>query len=162
MEIIHELFGQEKDINTLQMSLRAVVLFFLTLLFIRIAGGRSFGLKTAFDNIIVIMLGATMSRAVTGASPFVPTVAAGLVMVVVHRLLGLAGFYNKRINHWIKGAFYNLYQDGKFDHDALKKCSLTEDDVLEEVRINTNADKLDKVQAINMERSGKLSIIKKE
>ena len=162
MEIIHQIFGQGKDLSALQMSCRAVVLFFITLLFIRIAGGRSFGLKTAFDNIIVIMLGATMSRAVTGASAFVPTVAAGLMLVLVHRLLGILGFYKKGVNHFIKGAFYNLYQDGKFDNAALKRCSLTMDDIMEEVRINTNADTLEKVQTINMERSGKLSIIKKE
>ena len=57
MDILHTLFGEGKDLNSLQMVCRAVGCFFITLALIRIAGIRTFGRRTAFDNVITIMLG---------------------------------------------------------------------------------------------------------
>src|SRR5215218_5401197 len=162
MELIHTLFGEGKELNELQMACRALVIFFVTLALIRIAGMRSFGMKSAFDNIIVIMLGAIMSRPVVGASAFFPTIVAGLVIAVVHRLLAWIGMYNKVINHAIRGSFFNLYKNGQFNKASLKRCNLTEDEIMDEVRSSLHENKLDNVQEINMERSGRLSILKSE
>ena len=86
MKLIIELFGEVGDLNALQMTCRSVVAFLFTLFLIRIAGRRSFGLRAPFDNIILILLGAILGRAVVGASPFVPTLIAGFVICVLHRL----------------------------------------------------------------------------
>lgn len=52
METFLFLFGEGKDLNTLQMSCRAAVSFFVALLLIRIAGQRTFGKGSAFDNVV--------------------------------------------------------------------------------------------------------------
>lgn len=162
MELIYTLFGEGKDLNALQMGDRAVVIFFVTLILIRIAGMRSFGMKSAFDNIIVIMLGAIMSRPVVGASPFFPTIVAGLVIALVHRLLAWWGMYNTTINHAIRGPFFSLYKNGTFNKESLKKCNLTQEEIMDEVRSALHENKLDNVEEIIMERSGRLSILKAE
>ncbi|WP_051084346.1 hypothetical protein [Segetibacter koreensis] len=87
MDIITEIFGQGKDINSLQMSCRSVVMFIIALLLIRIAGIKTFGKTSAFDNVITIMLGAVLSRAVTGEAPFVAVVLSCLTMVLMTRLI---------------------------------------------------------------------------
>ncbi len=102
-ELINKLLGEGKDLNALQMADRAFVMFFITLFLIRVAGMRSFGQKSAFDTIIVIMLGAILSRAVTGASAFFPTVIAGAVLALVHRLLALISIFNEIIGAVING-----------------------------------------------------------
>ena len=80
---IKDLFGSGEHLTALQMSVRAFIMFFITLALIRFAGMRIFGKRTAFDNILVVMLGAVLARGVVGASPFFSTVAAAAVMVIV-------------------------------------------------------------------------------
>src|SRR5215211_2951489 len=103
MEIIHTIFGQGKELNEWQMAARAFVLFFITLAIIRVAGMRTFGKKSAFDDIMVIMLGAVLSRAITGASAFLPTVTAGVVLAVVHKIVAWATVNNKALSKFFKG-----------------------------------------------------------
>ncbi|MDB5224324.1 MAG: hypothetical protein JWN83_2991, partial [Chitinophagaceae bacterium] len=112
-EIIYKLFGEGKELDALQMGDRAFVMFFITLFLIRVAGMRAFGQKSAFDMIIVIMLGAILSRAVTGASAFFPTVVAGAVLAVVHRLLALISMYNETIGAIVKGNKILLFKNNK-------------------------------------------------
>jgi uncharacterized membrane protein YcaP (DUF421 family) len=64
---IYDLFGRGEDLTALQMSVRSFIMFFIALALIRIGGMRIFGKKTAFDNILVIMLGAVLARGVVGA-----------------------------------------------------------------------------------------------
>ena len=59
---INELFGNGQNLTALQMGVRAFIMFFIALALIRIGGMRIFGKKTAFDNILVIMLGAVLAR----------------------------------------------------------------------------------------------------
>jgi uncharacterized membrane protein YcaP (DUF421 family) len=88
MNLLIEIFGQGKDLNALQMSSRGVAMFFIALILIRISGRRSFGVRSPLDNIITISLGAVMSRAIVGASDFIPVVVCCLVIVLLHRGIG--------------------------------------------------------------------------
>ena len=161
METINILFGRGTDLNVWQMSARAIVVFFVALLLIRFTGMRAFGIKSAFDTCIIIMLGAVLSRAVVGASPFVPTMAASAVLVVIHKILANISVSNRTISHLIKGAPLLLYKDGIINTKNLRKCSLSYGDVMEEVRIMLNQNTLDNVEEIYMERTGKISVIEK-
>src|SRR5437868_2805879 len=108
-EIIYKLFGEGKELNALQMADRAFVMFFITLALIRISGMRAFGSKSAFDNIIAIMLGAILSRPVVGASDFFPTIVAGFVLAAIHKILALISVNNATISHLIKSKERSLY-----------------------------------------------------
>src|SRR4051812_28128826 len=87
MQIVDEIFGTGKDLTVLQMSARSVVVFILALILLRISGRRSFGLRSPLDNIISIILGAVLSRAIVGASPFLPVIAGSTTLVLIHRLI---------------------------------------------------------------------------
>jgi len=160
-EIMYKLFGEGKDLTALQMGDRAFVMFFITLFLIRLAGMRAFGQKSAFDMIIVIMLGAILSRAVTGASAFWPTVTAGAVLAIIHRLLALASMYSESIGAVIKGNKILLFKNNKLIKKNMMKCAVSYKDLQEEVRLILNDTTMDNVEEIYMERSGKISIVKK-
>ena len=70
MDLIATIFGEGSELTNWQMAARAVVIFFTTLLLIRVSGRRSFGQRTPFDAATTVLLGAVLSRGVVGASPF--------------------------------------------------------------------------------------------
>jgi uncharacterized membrane protein YcaP (DUF421 family) len=160
-ELMYNLFGEGKELNALQMGDRAFVMFFITLILIRITGMRAFGTKSAFDNIIVIMLGALLSRAVVGVSPFIPTVIAGLVLALVHRILAMIAIRSDAISHLIKSKEVSLYKNGKINKANMDRCNISMGDLMEGVRIEGNVTSLDEVKEVYMERNGEISVIKK-
>lgn len=161
MDIIITIFGEGKDLNIYQMSARAIVIFLITLILIRISGRRSFGVKTPLDNIVVILLGAILSRAVVGVSPFFPTVIACFTFVILHRLLAWGISHSKKFKKVLEGEKILLFNEGKFIDKNLKKALVNEEDVLSGIRTLTLTDDLSKIDRIFIESSGKFSVIKK-
>jgi uncharacterized membrane protein YcaP (DUF421 family) len=162
MEWLITIFGTGKDLTVVQMSCRAIAVFLLALVLLRITGQRTFGHKTAFDQVVMIMLGAILSRGVTGSSPFFPVISASVVIVVLHRVLGWISMYNKTLGMLVKGEEIILYKNGRYHQKSMQKCMVTEKDMLESVRIETNADDLANVDIVTMERCGSISIVTKE
>ena len=161
MQTIHELLGHGSDLNLLQMTLRTILIFFIALILIRYTGMRMFGIKSAFDICVTIILGAVLARAIVGASPFIPTIVASFALVIVHKIIAAISVNNQTISHLVKGTPYSLYKDGRLNDKNLKKCLLSFGDIMEEVRINLNQNSLDNIDEIYMERSGKISVIKR-
>lgn len=161
-QLLIELFGQGKELTAWQMSLRTVVVFIICLLLIRLSGHRSFGMKMPFDNVITILLGAVLSRAVTGASPFLPIIISAVTIALLHRVFGWLGFYSKLFGRIVKGEELILYANGKLNFENMQRAMITEKDIHEEIRINGNVDSLEEVSLIYMERSGEVSVVKKE
>jgi len=162
MDILLIFFGQGDDLTPLQMGFRAFSLYFVAIILIRISGRRTFGTKTTYDNVVVILLGAILSRAVVGASPFWSTVTAGLVLVCLHRLLAWLSFRYHKLGRLIKGRELLLYSDGQFNYQNMRKCSISERDLNASIRLSANTNSYDKIKEIYMERSGKVSVIKND
>jgi len=162
MDWIQLVFGEGKDLNALQMTSRAVLLFFITLVLIRIAGIRTFGKKSAMDNVIIIMLGSILSRPVVGASAFFPTVTGCLAFVLVHRLLAWISFYSDFIGKFVKGEKACLYANGTFNKKNMRRACISDKDIKEGVRLAINEESLDHVEEIFIERNGEISVIKKK
>lgn len=161
MRILLAIFGEGSDLSVWQMSSRAFVVFFFALLLIRIAGRRSFGLRAPFDNIILILLGAILSQAVIGRSLFFPTLAAGLTISILHRLLAVISLISPFVGKITKGNKISLYENGALIKPHLKRCLVSEEDIMEEVRLRAETDSLENVEAVYMERNGRISAIKK-
>jgi uncharacterized membrane protein YcaP (DUF421 family) len=162
METITQLFGEGENQTVLQMSFRAVVIFIITLILLRIAGRRSFGMKSPFDNIIVILLGAILSRALVGASEFVPTVASAAVIAVLHRLGAWVGALNLRFGALIKGQKIVLFDKGKLERENMRRALISESDLYASLRNNMNVESFDSIASAYMENNGQISFVRKE
>ena len=152
MSTLTQLFGEGKDLNALQMSLRALVIFIIALILIRLAGMKTFGKNAAFDNIIIITLGAMLSRAIAGVSPFLPVVCASLMLVLVHRCVSWLVVRNHGFGKIIKGQPVTLFANGELLQEKLDKSLLSKHDLEEAVRQQLNTDNFDKVDRAILER----------
>ena len=161
MEILSTLFGEGKDLTVLQMSLRGVVVFFIALLLIRISGRRSFGLHMPLDNIITITLGAILSRAVVGASGFLPVIACSVVIVVLHRFIGWAIVHHPGFSRFVQGEKMILFSGGEFKTANMDKAIVCREDILQGVRKSALTADLGKIEKVYIERNGEISAIKK-
>lgn len=144
------------------MTDRGIVIFIITLILIRISGRRSFALGSSFDVIIAILLGAVLSRAIVGSSPFFPTVIASFVIVIIHRLVAMLSVKSDKLGWLLKGEKILLYKDGQFFRSNMLKALVSEKDIMEGVRQHALCDDLDKAEAIYMERSGRISVVLKK
>lgn len=157
-----QLFGQGTDLTALQMSMRGITIFMLALALIRISGRRSFGLHTPLDNIITILLGAVLSRAVVGASPFIPVIICCLVIVLIHRLLGFLVSRNEKLSSIIEGDKMLLFKDGHFVDENMKRAQVCKENVMQGVRESASTEDLSKIDRVYIERNGVISVIKKQ
>ena len=161
MEQIIDLFGHGRNLTILQMSCRGVIVFLIALVLIRISGRRSFGMRTPLDNIIVLLLGAILSRAVVGVSPFWPVVATCFVIVLLHRGLGWLMSHSEFLSKLIEGRKLLLYENGRFIKGNLKRALLCEEEAMQGVRQSALIEDVGKINKIYMEANGEITVIKK-
>ncbi|NHA02694.1 DUF421 domain-containing protein [Mucilaginibacter sp. HC2] len=161
METLLTIFGEGKDLSILQMCSRGIIVFFLAFLLIRLSGRRSFGIHTALDNIIVILLGATLSRGIVGASPFVATLVTCTVITALHRLFGWLIVRYHKVGLFIEGDKLPLYEHGKFNKKNMDRALVSEAEVMQGIRRTAITDDLDQIKVAYLERSGEISAVRK-
>lgn len=161
MELLKDIFGEGKDLTALQMSCRGIVVFVIALAVIRLAGRRSFGIRTPLDNIITISLGAILSRAIVGASPFVPIIVCCCVIALLHRGFGWLVVNSKIVGRLIEGNKILLYKDGQYISENMKRGLLCEEDVMQGIRKSMLSEDMSSIDKVYMERNGEISAIKK-
>jgi len=162
MDTIQFLFGEGEKLNILQMSMRALVMFLIMLILIRFAGRRAFAKKSSFDNIIVIMLGAVLARGVVGASPFWSTVAASIIMIILHRIVAWLSVKNNFVERLVKGNAILLFQKEKIVNSNLTKTGISKKDLHESLRLETKKDTLEDIYTAFLETNGRISFILKK
>ncbi len=162
MNWIEKIFGHGEDLTVFQMCMRALVIYVIAVLYVRLAGKRAFGRISTFDNIIVITLGAMLSRAIVGISPFVHILASTLVLVIFHRFIAWITLRNHVVGQLVKGEPESLFKNGELNEKNLRKNFISNHDLMEGVRLKANENKFDKVDEVFIERNGEFSVVKKD
>ncbi len=156
---ITELFGVGSNLSVVQMVLRGLVVFALTLLMFRISGRRSLGQHSPFDACITVLLGAILSRAVVGASPFFPTIATGFALVLVHRVIAMLSARIERFGILINGRPRTLVAEGRSDRAAMRKALISSSDLAQALREHGLQQSVDEIGQIVLERNGVISVL---
>jgi len=148
-----------EELSLEQMAVRVPIVYITAVIVVRLGKKRFLGKNTAFDVIIGIMLGSILSRAITGNSPFFPTLAASFVLMGIHWLFAALAFRLDRFGPFIKGRPRTLVENGEILWDAMRKSYITQNDLLEAARSEAKITELDKIKTACLERSGDISVI---
>jgi uncharacterized membrane protein YcaP (DUF421 family) len=151
---------QAAELSTLQVCLRACAVFLILIGYVRFGKKRFLGQATALDAILVIVIGSVASRAISGTAPFVPSLAATFVLIAAHWLISFFTVTSPTLSYLVKGHDTVLIKNGRIDQKALRNAHMSMDDLSEDLRQNGVEDARDAKEA-RLERSGKLSVIKK-
>jgi uncharacterized membrane protein YcaP (DUF421 family) len=151
---------QPGELTFLQVSLRGVIVFIAALIVIRMGSKRSLAEKTAFDAVFLVIIGSMLSRAINGSAPFFPTLGTGFVLVLLHRLFGVAAFYSHIFGTLVKGKPMVLVQEGRLQRKNMFWEHISKHDLEEDMRLDANTEDLSKIQVARLERSGDISFIK--
>jgi uncharacterized membrane protein YcaP (DUF421 family) len=159
--LLEDLLGlTAEELEWYQMALRALLVFFVSLIFIRVAGMRSFGNRSAFDVVLNITIGAVLARAIAGHYPFFTCLLTAAVLALCHRGTALLTSRYELFRKLIEGDPIRLFHGGKKDQSMMKRHSISIEDVNRTLR-EENLDDLTKVKEIWFETDGKISIVKK-
>ncbi len=143
-----------------QMAARAVVVFFIALIYVRTGGLRMLSRQSAFDSLTALMLGAILGKAVISQDSFLGTLLAAFVIMILHRLVAWITFKSSWAGSVLKGKSILLFENNKPIFENLCRVHITENDLQEAVRKNLNMDDMSLVKEIYMDRSGELSVIR--
>jgi uncharacterized membrane protein YcaP (DUF421 family) len=152
----------QDELTAGQMAARAVVVYVLGLTMARIGKRRFLAKASAFDVLLAIVFGSVISRAITGSAPFVPSLAAGLVLVVVHRTFAVVALRSHGFGQLIKADPRVLVRDGEILEDALRESFISERDLRAALRSEARVTDLQQVEEARLERSGDISVITRE
>jgi uncharacterized membrane protein YcaP (DUF421 family) len=158
---ILQLDSEPHKLTFLAMTLRAIIVFFASLIMVRLAAKRFLPHKTAFDAILSFVLASTLSRAINGSAAFFPTLGVGFVLIGIHRLVAMFACISHPFGKLVKGHEAILVRNGEVLRETLRKHQLTEEDLREQLRIEGHLDDITRIKEARFERSGEISVIKK-
>jgi uncharacterized membrane protein YcaP (DUF421 family) len=155
--------GREpKSLTFLQITLRGIVVFIITLVMVRLGDKRFLSKKTTFDAILGFILASMLARAVNGSSAFWPTLGGGFVLVALHRLIAFLSRRSHKFGILVKGTSDVVIRDGQIVQAGLLRNDLSEHDLQEDLRLNGQVDDPSQVKIACAERNGQISVVLKK
>lgn len=144
-----------------QMAVRAVAVFVIGWLLVRLGGRRAFSKASALDIILAVVAGSNLSRAMTGNAPFVETVAATAALVLLYRALRYAAYPSDRLGKLLKGGPVELVRGGEIHWKQMRWHGIGRGDLEEGMR-KSGVRRLEEVEVGYLDRSGDITIVTRE
>jgi uncharacterized membrane protein YcaP (DUF421 family) len=143
--------------------LRAVGVYLILLILLRVAGKRTLSQVTTFDFVLILIIAETTQQALLGEDYSLTnmTIIAS-TLVLLSLVFAYVDFYLPNVSKWVDGAPLIVVRDGEILKDRVRKELVTEEDILESARMKHGIERLDQIKYAVLEKSGDISIIPAE
>ncbi len=140
--------------------LRALVMYLILLVLLRLTGKRTLSQVTTFDFVILLVVGEATQQALLGED--FSLMQAALVIATLLLLDRLSDYLAFRFG-WFERLTQSvpavLVENGRPLAEVLRKFHLTEDDIVTAARERHGLERLDQVEWAVLETSGGISVI---
>ncbi len=160
MQVVDSLFGLAMP--WWELVLRALAVYVVVLIMVRVVGKRTVGQYTPFDLVVVVLLGTAVQNSLIGRDE---SLIGGLILaatlLALNWMAGFASARSIRLSRVIEGAAIILARDGKVDREQLRRQSVSEEELTAACRANGCCDHAEIGLAI-LETSGEITVIKQK
>ena len=145
----------------LTIVIRSIIIYLIVLLVFRLMGKRQLGQMQPFELVLTLIIAdlATIPMAEVSV-PVLHGIVPLLTLVVLHFILTLITRCSQTISKFISGKPVIIINPKGIDYDAMKKLSLSTDDIFAALR-ECGYFNISQVQYAIMETNGKVSVIPK-
>lgn len=141
------------------MSVRAAIVFPYILLLFRIMPRKLFSGSSALDIGVLVLIGSSLSRALTGNAALLPTLAATGALVAMYVALSALARRSELVSVLVKGRRLTVIEDGRVNLSALRGAQLGVRDLEEQLRLK-GVRQTGELSRAYLERNGGLSVFK--
>lgn len=140
--------------------LRALAVYAFVLVVVRLSGRRTLGQMSAFDFVLLLIIGECTQQALLG-DDFSLTNAGIAILTLVSLDIGLSLVKARvpRLERAIDGVPTVLVENGEMLRDRMVMARVDEADILEQARIKQGLASMREIRFAVLERSGDISII---
>ena len=146
-----------KDVFDFSLYLRGIVVTIYAVAIFRINLSRIHGEHSPLDLIICIILGAILGRAILNNVPLLPSLIVTTIIILLYHFLVFLAFKSHRFGKYIKGDKIVIIKDGKYLKHNLKSCRITNNDVLQALRLQHGIEDIENIKTAILERCGQIS-----
>jgi uncharacterized membrane protein YcaP (DUF421 family) len=138
---------------------RAIAVYVILLVFIRVSGKRAMGQFTSFDMLLIVLLGNAVQNALLGEDH---SLTGGILLAALLMSLnwgvGWIAARSRRMEKLIEGEPVVLAKDGKLYENVLRRELVSRNDFFEALRQNGEL-RLEEVRIAMLETDGQISVI---
>jgi uncharacterized membrane protein YcaP (DUF421 family) len=154
---IDQALGSGSNDAVWQVFLKAIIIYLVTLVMVRVGEKRFMGRSTACDVVLGVILGSVVSRAINGSAKVVETVIAGFTLVFAHSIIAELTFRSERLGNLVKGHSRRLAKDGEIDWAKMHTSHIASSDLVGALRLHAHTEKVENVDEVHLERNGDIS-----
>lgn len=138
----------------------ASISYLALFLFIRISGKRTLAKLNAFDFVVTVTLGSTLSSMILNKVTITEGLVALLVIIILQYALAKLAMQSKTMEKAINSNPTLLFYNGKFLDGEMVKEVITKEEIYAEIR-KFRIENIDDVRAVILELNGELTVVKK-
>jgi uncharacterized membrane protein YcaP (DUF421 family) len=142
--------------------LRAIVIYAMVMVMIRVSGKRAVGQFTPFDLVLLILIGNAVQNGLNGGDNSIvgALLLAGCLIALNYAVAFLTSRY-QRVEYVVEGIPKVIARDGVVFYDELRRELVSLDDFHEALRMNNLVDSDDVALAL-LETNGSISVVPKD
>lgn len=151
----------ETSVPWSELVLRAVLVYVLVLMLLRLTGKRQVGQLAPFDLVLLLILSNAVQNSMNGGdNSFTAGAILAATLIAINNLVGFATYQSKWLESLVEGRPRVLIHNGQLYEDVLRSERLTHHELMAALR-DEKCTGIEQVHLAVLENNGQISVLRK-